>query len=92
MRKESVEIYSDETNRAVMRHPGRKFPGVLVQGDTLYSLCKSADEACEAARKAHCNEASEVLNAVRNQLWSLVNHYKSVLHEHGFQLPFSETP
>ena len=92
MRRESVEIYSDETNRSVMRHPGRKFPGVLVQGDTLYSLCKAADEACEAARKARCDEASDELNAVRNQHWSLVNHYKSVLHEHGFQLPFSEAP
>ncbi|WP_415006398.1 DUF6959 family protein [Aestuariivirga sp.] len=24
---ESVEIYSGKTNIAVMRHPGRKFPG-----------------------------------------------------------------
>lgn len=45
MRTESVEIYSDETNRAVIRHPGRKFPGVLIQGDTLFTLCEMADEA-----------------------------------------------
>ncbi len=45
MRKESVEIYSDETNGPVMRHPGRTYPGVLVQGDTLYSLFKGTDEA-----------------------------------------------
>ena len=42
MRSESVEIYSDTTNAAVLRHPGKKFPGVLVQGDTLYTMCQAA--------------------------------------------------
>ena len=32
MHTELVEIYSDESNMAVMRHPGRRFPGVLIQG------------------------------------------------------------
>jgi hypothetical protein len=31
MRSEMVEIFSDQTNAAVMRHPGRAFPGVLVR-------------------------------------------------------------
>ena len=38
VRTELVEIYSDKTNAAVLRHPGRHFPGVLVQGDDLYAL------------------------------------------------------
>jgi hypothetical protein len=46
MRIEPVEIYSDETNAAVMRHPERAFPGYLMQGDTLYLLCLDADEVC----------------------------------------------
>ncbi len=39
MRIENVEIYSDQSNMPVVRHPGRKFPGLLVQGDTLHALC-----------------------------------------------------
>jgi len=35
MRTELIEIYSDKSNAAVLRHPGRKFSGLLVQGDTL---------------------------------------------------------
>ncbi len=38
MRKEYVEIYSNATNMAVMRYPVRRFPGVLVQGDTLSGM------------------------------------------------------
>jgi hypothetical protein len=82
MRTEIVEIYSDQTNAAVLRHPGRKFPGVLVQGDTLHSLCRRADDACAGARGLVPSDAYDELNDLRNHLWSLLNHYKEVLGEH----------
>lgn len=86
MRTDSVEIYSDETNRAVIRHPGRKFPGVLIQGDTLYALCTMADEAYATA------EPNKDLNHLRDALQGLLLHYKIVLGEHDIPLPFSERP
>lgn len=92
MHTESVEIYSDQANAAVMRHPGRRFPGILVQGDTLHSLCVSADAACAQVRVAIGDEGFEELNELRNRLWSLLAHYKTVLGEHSIRLPFSETP
>ena len=63
-----VEIFSDTTNRAVMRHPGRKFPGSLVQGDTLYGLCLLADDACAEARKVGAESAFKKMNKLRNGL------------------------
>jgi hypothetical protein len=92
MYTESVEIYSDRTNAAVMRHPGRNFPGVLVQGDTLYLMCQSADGLCKAARGALPEEEFDELNRLRNSLWDFLNHYKQVLAEHQIRLPFSEEP
>jgi len=86
MRTESVEIYSDETNRAVMRHPGRKFPGVLIQGDTLFTLCAMADEACAK------DGSNKELDRLRSALLDLLLHYKIVLGEHDMQLPFDERP
>jgi len=92
MRTEPVEIYSDAKNSAVMKHPGRHFPGVLVQGDTLHSLCVAADKSCEAARGCLSEDEYLELNDLRNHLWDLLNHYKRVLGEHQIKLPFSETP
>jgi len=92
MRTESVEIYSDKTNNAVMRHPGRRFPGVLIQGDSLYSMCHAADRICSSARDLVSSEIYAELNDLRNGLWSYLTHYKSVLSEHGLPLPFSEEP
>jgi hypothetical protein len=86
----STDIYSDQTNAAIMRHPGRKFPGVLVQGDTLYSLCVSADSACQAFRSQAHTEEYRQLNELRNHLRSLLSHYKLVLTEHQLPLPFNE--
>ena len=92
MRTELVEIYADTTNAAVLRHPDRKFPGVLVQGDTLYSLCRAADFVCSRARSKLDDEAFSELSELRNRLWSALTHYKSVLAEHQVPVPFNEVP
>jgi hypothetical protein len=88
MRTENVEILSDKSNAAVLRHPDRVFPGVLAQGDSLYILCQRADSACkEVGRGA---PGYDELNDLRNTSWSYLNHYKVTLIEHGVALPFSE--
>jgi len=88
MRTEPIEIYSDATNAAIMRHPDRRFPGVLVQGDTLYSMCHLADEACRSVERNA--KGYEELNALRNSLWAFMTSYKTTLLEHNIPMPFSE--
>jgi hypothetical protein len=90
MRIEQVEIYSDATNRAIMRHPGRRFPGTLIQGDNMYDLCRRADAICAKVRSQLDSETYKELNDLRDILWAYLTHYKSVLLEHGIPLPFSE--
>ena len=92
MKKEEVEIYSDATNQAVMKHPGRSYPGVLVQGDTLYSICRDLDEVCREIKDGNISEAFGELNEIRNSMRERLNHYKVVLGEHDIELPFSEQP
>ena len=91
MRTANVEIFSDQTNAAVMRHPERRFPGVLVQGDSLYALCRQADVACASAEPSVNADTYDELNDLRNALWSYLNHYKTVLGEHQLSLPFTES-
>lgn len=87
MRTELVEIYSDAGNSAIMRHPGRRFPGVLIQGDSLHILCGQVDEACE--RIGRGSPGYEAANEVRNTLWAHLLHYQRTLTENGMPLPFS---
>jgi hypothetical protein len=88
MRSELVEIYSDASNFAVMRHPGRRFPGMLVQGDSLHTLVTKADRLCAALEPG--SEASEHARELRDNLRARLDHYKKVLGEHGIPLPFVE--
>ncbi|MCB1586654.1 MAG: hypothetical protein KDI59_10980 [Xanthomonadales bacterium] len=90
MKKEEVEIYSDASNIAVMRHPGREFPGSLIQGDSLYSLLQNIKEAKQEIDNGDSGEASEILNDVIENLTFRLEHYKKVLKEHGRDLPFVE--
>jgi hypothetical protein len=92
MRTEPVEIFSDDAGKVVMRHPSRRSPGALVQGDALYEMCRKADVACAAGQGALPPEAAADLNSLRNALWAYLTHYKSVLVEHSLPIPFSEHP
>jgi hypothetical protein len=74
MRIERVEIFSGQTNAAVMRYPGRHFPGVLIQGDSLHSLCRRADDLCQTIGRG--SSAFEEANALRNILQEYLSRYK----------------
>jgi hypothetical protein len=92
MHIDPVEIYSNASNSVVMRHPGRRFPGVLIQGDTLSVLCSKADVICASGQQQLDADTYLELNDLRNYLWSVLLHYKTVLGEHDIPLPFSDRP
>ncbi len=86
MRKEEVEIYSDATNAAVIRHSVRKFPGLLVQGDTLYSMYQRAETVLNELNP-ETDIYFEMLD-LKELLEGMVKHYSSVLQHHDHPLPF----
>ncbi|MBB3861931.1 putative lipase involved disintegration of autophagic bodies [Novosphingobium hassiacum] len=88
MRKELVEIYSDASNAAIIRHPGRKFPGILIQGDTLRNLSRMASNALASAEpdSDQWHDLKELVDALEGR----VVFYTQVLQDHGLALPFSK--
>jgi len=90
MKKVEVEIYSDTSNNAVMKHPGRQFPGSLIQGDSLYTLYRMIERTSDYIDKNKYDEAQEGIDEVRELLLDRLNHYKQILKDHDIQLPFYE--
>lgn len=88
MRIEPVEIYSDATNAAIIRHPGRKFPGLLIQGDTLSDLCHRASEAYQRLGGRADEEGHWALFELYDDLRRCLAHYQRTLEDHGIDLPF----
>ncbi len=90
MKIESVEIYSDASNAVVLRHPGRRFPGCLLQGDTLNNFVTSLAKARNEAERLS-EDAAENLREVHDHLAEILEHYAGVLKEHGLELPYRES-
>lgn len=83
----NMEILSDEPNMAVLRHPGRKFPGVLVQGDTLHALVGQAANLLAMLGPEESGAANELAD-LKSRLETLLEHYEAVLAAHGLEPPF----
>jgi hypothetical protein len=77
-----VEFLDREGNVAVLRLPDRKFPGILVQGDTMATFrdllanAVSAGDASDEIQEAH----------VRVAEW--MQYYESVLKSNGIRRPY----
>jgi hypothetical protein len=84
----SLEVYSSQSNCAVVRPPGRRFPGVVLQGDSLHSLCDDANEVALAIRDGKIDDnARAAMQMVLDRLVSSLMEYQSTLDEHGVALP-----
>jgi len=91
MTKMELEVYSDSSNHAVIAPPGRRFPGSVIQGDSLASLC---DEVRQVALwvKSHSAEDDDVrwtVLSIQRQLLDRTLHYQSVLRANGIALPYA---
>ena len=89
MKIESVEIYSDAANAAILQHPGRRFPGILVQGDTLHAMVASlryvmGNSACLE------EEPTDRLRELTERMEEMLANYRSVLTANDIKLPFRD--
>ena len=83
-----VELLTEPTNNAVILLPNRQYPGVLVQGDSLYALFVDANELADEARLCGHGELELNARALRDNLGDLLERYEQALKEHGITLPY----
>jgi predicted RNase H-like HicB family nuclease len=90
METKPVEIFSEASNLAIVRVPGRRFPGCVVQGDSLSILLGNAKEVWERVKDSSDGDLLRAAQALVESLQSRLDHYERVLTEHGIQLPYSK--
>jgi hypothetical protein len=72
-------------NYAIVQLPGRRFPGVVVQGDSLSILCEQASNVARLAAGSPAHEEAEQLFAALN---AVLLSYVEVLDARSIPLPF----
>jgi hypothetical protein len=90
MQRVEVELFTDPGNNAVVRLEGRRFPGVLIQGDTLSILWQQA--AIAARLVGQCTQRHDdavlELDDLVDRLNELLARYERVLADHDIELPY----
>jgi hypothetical protein len=84
-----AQVLSDGGNWSIVQLPERKFPGVVVQGDSLSILVAELASALAALQAGNTVGAEDELAATLDQLSAVKRHYEAVLGEHGIELPYS---
>src|SRR4051812_30132602 len=87
MNQLEVEVFSEAVNCPVLRFPGRKFPGLLIQGDTLKNLVDTVGEL--STLDANSEEFRDELAAITEQLTTMLDHYEKVLNDHKISAPYT---
>ena len=97
MEIEPLEVYARDSNYAVVKPPGRQYPGCVIQGDSLAILCRMAKRIAEFAGTIEIDDEDvlENIQELNNALVGRLLHYQDVLSRHEIDFPhvhpFSET-
>lgn len=89
MEVEPLEIYARDSNYAVIKPPGRHYPGCVIQGDSLAILCRMAKNIASFAANANIEDEDFLDNVqeLNNSLVGRLLHYQTVLANHGIDFP-----
>ncbi|MGW4610451.1 DUF6959 family protein [Streptomyces sp. NPDC004532] len=88
MERVEAELFTDGGNDAVVRLPGRNFPGVLIQADTLSTLQADVAELVELCAAGDLEEARHVASLLHADLGTKLVRYTEALEAHGIAQPF----
>jgi hypothetical protein len=89
MSNDVAELLSSPSNFAVVQMPGRQFPGVVMQGDTLNAAILSLQSV---RRELRDDETVAELEIVLDQLVDARTHYEHTCASKGIALPYSHKP
>jgi hypothetical protein len=87
MKRIEIEFLSDTSNCPVVKAPGRKFPGVILQGDSLKTLFDAAAEIRDLCSKNN-EDLCAAADALKDRLGGFVAAYEHAMQAHGLELPY----
>ncbi|MGD2132005.1 MAG: hypothetical protein PVI23_04380 [Maricaulaceae bacterium] len=88
---DQVQLLSPAGNYCVVQVDGRKFPGVVFQGDSIASLLSRLNAIEDRLRETGVScedDARAELDFVRDALDRVLQHYESFVAASGGKLPY----
>ena len=88
MPPDTAQILSHIPNSGIVQLPGRRFPGIVMQGDTLWSIFDHARFLLGEFRRLRDEERYYEILMFAEQLQAQLLHYEETLESHGMELPY----
>jgi hypothetical protein len=88
---EDVKLLSSPTNYAVVQLAERRFPGVVIQGDSLHNLVQRLVRLQSLAEPYNDQELMDGITELRVQLEEAAKRYEVVCEQRGIALPYPKT-
>jgi hypothetical protein len=89
MQSDNLKILSQIPNSGIVQLPGRKFPGVVIQGDTLSNLFDGVRCVLQEAKRLQNEELFYEMLMLAEQLQGQLLHYEETLAKQGIELPYT---
>ncbi len=83
-----AELLGVAGNFAVVQLSHRRFPGLLMQGDTLHSIMRDLQSARQAATSRDHEELMSSLLMLEEQLSGALDVYEKVCLERNQEMPY----
>jgi hypothetical protein len=87
--KLEVELLTEQGNNAVLLLPDRRYPGLVVQGDSLSILWNVVLTVCSHAERLGDEDLSGDVYELRELVGDMVERYELVLDAAGIELPYA---
>lgn len=88
---EKIRMYDHVSNSGIVHMPGRRFPAVAIQGDTLSSMLTIALELMGKGKEYKDEDIYYASMELAERFRDHLAHYEEVLQKEGFEKPYSLT-
>lgn len=89
MTSETAQIRSHVPNSGIVQLPSRRFPGIVMQGDTLSNVFDSAKFLLDEFKRLRDEDRYYETLMFADQLQDQLLHYEDVLERLGMELPYT---
>jgi len=89
MKSMQVDVLSEVSNCPVVQMPGRRYPGIVIQGDTLRTLLADVEDVAVLCGDVGKPELSDAVTGIKEALIGYVRVYEEAMKEAGRSLPYA---
>ena len=83
-----VEVIDSSPSNIVVTTSGRRFPALVIQGDTFHGWVTDLKAAVAMAQSNGQAALAEELEAIVETLEQRLAHYEAALAKHGIEKPY----